>query len=227
MVKKFALIILSGILMGQSAKYYLHKGNKSYKEGKYLESIENYSKANLIDKNPISDYNTGNAFYKMDSLNLALRYWGAANALAKSKIDSSRIFYNIGNGYLAQQKYKEAIEAYKSALLLNPADSDARYNLVYALLKMQNQPQPPPSSSNQQQNEQRDNQQKNAEKSENKNKSEDRKSPKSSQPQESKNQNREYQNILKALEQKEKQLQESIRQRQLQEGKRYVPEKDW
>lgn len=71
---------------------------------------------------------------------------------------SSLAFYNMGNLAFTQKNYQGAIEAYKEALRLNPADDHARRNLRIAQLQKnddnQNQQQ-----QQQQQNPQQDNQQ--------------------------------------------------------------------
>jgi tetratricopeptide (TPR) repeat protein len=41
--------------------------------------------------------------------------------------------YNLGNLYFRQERYDEAISAYQEALLLNPNDEQARFNLELAL----------------------------------------------------------------------------------------------
>ena len=71
---------------------------------------------------------------------------------SKSKTDKAKAHYNIGNSYLTQyaketkeggqppSEYLEsAVNEYKKSLRHNPKDSDARYNLSYALKMMQNQ----------------------------------------------------------------------------------------
>ena len=44
-------------------------------------------------------------------------------------------YYNKGVAMIRQKKIEESIDAWKNALRLNPADSDARENLVKALLE--------------------------------------------------------------------------------------------
>jgi Ca-activated chloride channel family protein len=44
-------------------------------------------------------------------------------------------FYNLGNAFFKKDKFKEAAEAYKRSLGLNPADKQAKWNLEIALQK--------------------------------------------------------------------------------------------
>ena len=50
-------------------------------------------------------------------------------------------YYNKGVAMIRQKKLEESIDAWKNALRLNPADSDARENLVKALLEKKKQDQ--------------------------------------------------------------------------------------
>ncbi len=49
---------------------------------------------------------------------------------------NERAFYNLGNYYLKENRLKEAVSAYKQALILNPNSTDARYNLELALKRL-------------------------------------------------------------------------------------------
>jgi hypothetical protein len=46
----------------------------------------------------------------------------------------------MGNSYLKQRNYNEAIDAYKNALKTNPNDRDTKYNLEYAKAMLKNNP---------------------------------------------------------------------------------------
>jgi tetratricopeptide (TPR) repeat protein len=65
----------------------------------------------------------------------------ATEKVAKDKGSKAAANYNIGNTYMSQQKWEEAIDAYKKTLRANPQDADAKYNLSYAeqMLKKQEQ----------------------------------------------------------------------------------------
>lgn len=56
-----------------------------------------------------------------------------AAKIAESKEDKHKIFHNLGNSFMEQKKYQEAVNAYKDALRNNPKDEETRYN--YALAK--------------------------------------------------------------------------------------------
>ena len=49
--------------------------------------------------------------------------------------ESARIYYNLGNAYYKMNQIPSAILNYERALLLNPSDKDARFNLEIAKLQ--------------------------------------------------------------------------------------------
>lgn len=53
-------------------------------------------------------------------------------AILTKGVHSSKLYYNLGNAYFKQDKWGGAILNYKRALLLSPADEDARHNLKLA-----------------------------------------------------------------------------------------------
>lgn len=211
-------------LMAQHPAQYIYEGNKSFKKNDMQNAINKYNEALKIQpNNPKALYNLGNALYKealtlkysnqaaininnKDSIaNLMLgrsaELYTAASQLYKNKDTLQRVYHNLGNSYLFQHKYNEAINAYKKALKLNPNDEDTRYNLAYALKhKKDNQGG---GSNNQQQNQKQQNQQQ-------------------TQQQITKEQ---AERLLQTLIQKEKELQNKKKEQPTNASEK--PEKDW
>lgn len=72
------------------------------------------------------------ALYKTENYDkAAARY----EALLKKYGSSSVLYYNLGNAYYKNEQIPQAILAYERALLLDPADGDARFNLELARQK--------------------------------------------------------------------------------------------
>jgi len=67
-----------------------------------------------------------------------------ANALKnlKTRSQKHKAFHNIGNVFMKEKDYTQAVEAYKNALRNNPEDEETRYN--YALAKKMLKDNPPP-----------------------------------------------------------------------------------
>lgn len=81
-----------------------------------------------------------------DTLYKSEKYEEAAKqyeSLLKRQGSSAMLYYNLGNAYYKDEQIPRAILAYERALLLNPADRDARFNLELARLKTADKQTPP------------------------------------------------------------------------------------
>ena len=118
-------------------KKLVRKGNELYQQKKYKEAATSYQQA--LQKNPSytpGSFNLGNSLIQQGQLDAARKVMTATAKNAKSKEEQAGANYNIGNTYMAEQKWSEAVDAYKKTLRKNPQDADAKYNLSYALAKM-------------------------------------------------------------------------------------------
>ncbi len=77
-------------------------------------------------------YNMANMYYSKEKPAQATSRLKQAAQLAESKEDKHKIFHNMGNSFMEQKKYEDAVEAYKNALRNNPKDEETRYNLALA-----------------------------------------------------------------------------------------------
>ena len=91
--------------------------------------------------------NSGLALFQQKKYDLSLEQF---QKLAESKNSTikAKAFYNIGNTYLIQKKYKKSINAYQESLRALDKNKDAKYNLLYAMKKLEESqpPNPPPSA---------------------------------------------------------------------------------
>ncbi len=78
-------------------------------------------------------YNMANMYYGKEKPSQAATRLKQASKIADTKVDKHKIFHNLGNSFMEQKKYQEAVNAYKDALRNNPKDEETRYN--YALAK--------------------------------------------------------------------------------------------
>lgn len=84
-------------------------------------------------ENVKAKYNMANMYYGKEKPSQAASRLIQASRVAETKEEKHKIFHNLGNSFMEQKKYKEAVEAYKNALRNNPKDEETRYN--YALAK--------------------------------------------------------------------------------------------
>ncbi|MBI4679429.1 MAG: tetratricopeptide repeat protein [Elusimicrobia bacterium] len=124
----------------------LRKGNRLYGKEEYVESLTQYS---LASKDQPSDprpvFNGGNALYRLSELDQAAQSFDSLTQPGLPVELRSGAHYNSGNARYQQDDYKAAARAYRSALILNPADEDARYNLALALRSQKKPPQQCPN----------------------------------------------------------------------------------
>ena len=201
-------ILLPVAVMAQAESKAVIKGNKLYKEGKFDEAAAEYRKA--AESNPgngVVQYNLGNAVFKKESFDEALAAYDKSIELSKDNTSREKNIYNKGVSYTRQKKLLESIEAYKSALKINPADEDARHNLQKALHELRKQNQPNENNKQDQQKKQQDQQQK------------------KQQKEQSKFNRKQVEQLMKALRQKEQDIQQKMQQSRSRATSQ--PDKDW
>ncbi len=143
------------------------KGVKYFEKGDYDNAKKVFEKTARADSaNPITHLNLGDVYYRQGKYPEAvLEYSRGINSdTAAKNFDRSvisQILYNIGNAFVQMDSLKQAEQFYKNALVFNPEDMDAKYNLELVLRKqMQSQSSCQNKQQKQQQNKQnRQNQQ--------------------------------------------------------------------
>jgi len=216
----------------------LRKGNELYGQQKFNEAAALYQQA--LTKNPASVtgmFNLGNAYYKQKQLDAARRVMAATAKQSADSLQRSGAQYNIGNTYMDEKKWQDAIEAYKQALRNNPQDEAAKYNLSYAreMLKQQQQSGGGKNDKNQDKDKNKDNKQQqqqqkdqqNKEQQDNRQQQQDNKQQQEQQrpePGPSKLSEQQADQILNALQQEEKHLQDKQQQAK---GVPVKLDKDW
>ncbi|MCW8809999.1 MAG: tetratricopeptide repeat protein [Ignavibacteriaceae bacterium] len=233
-IKYFSLTLLipTSFAFAQSTRGLVNDGVNLYNEKKFSDAEVNFKKGseNAPD-NFEAKFNLGDAYYKQQRYDEAIKSFQSALANAKTDEEKAKIYHNVGNSLLNSQKIKESIGAYKESLKLNPNDQETKYNLSYALNMLKNQNQ------NQKQNQKND---KNKDQNKDQQKqNQDQQQKKDQQKQDQQKQNQQQQNqkqkeqkiskaeaerILDALKNNEKDLQKQLRRVR---GQKVKTEKDW
>ena len=154
------LLFFVSIVIAQPAQKLVRSGNNAYKEGHFKDAEIDYRKA--LTKSPNSlkaTFNLGNSLYKQQNFNEAAAQYLKLAKSENKEASKSNVLYNLGNSLLENKKYKESIDAYKMALRQNPKDEDTRYNLSYALAKLQQQEKQKQNQKQQQQQQKKQQQQ--------------------------------------------------------------------
>ncbi|MDN3596103.1 tetratricopeptide repeat protein [Zunongwangia endophytica] len=124
--------------MKEEANSYLNEAEKALGENDFASAEAAYRKAIAKDpSNTAAKYNMGNLYYNREKSGESQSKFVAAKEVSENKEDRHRINHNLGNSFMKQKKYKEAVEAYKNALRNDPTDDETRYNLALAKKKLE------------------------------------------------------------------------------------------
>ncbi len=221
------LLLCTGALLpaakAQNSDALIRSGNRYYKKKQVDQTLKQYQSAvQKTPDNPTANYNLGNAQFRKDSYEDAAKSYDATIANAKDKDMKEKGYYNKGVAMAKAKKLQESIDAWKSALRINADDSDARENLQKALMQQKQQQQQQQKNQQQQKKDQKD------KKDEKKN--QDQQQQQQQQPQQPKQQpsrlnRQQVEQLLKALQQKENDLQNKMNQNKVKAPTQ--PEKDW
>ncbi len=234
-----AFCLLAGTASAQGEKH-VREGNKLYEQKKFKEAGSAYQQALL--KNPTyvpGMFNLGNTLYQQKQYEASRKVLDAAAKNAKDKNSKSGVNYNIGNTYMSEKKWEDAIASYKKALRANPQDADAKYNLSYAQAMLKKDQQD--NKDNKDKKDQNKDQNKDNKDNKDKDKDKGDKDKKDKQdkgdqdkdkqdkdqkpePQPSKLSQQQAEQLLNALQQEEKKLQDKM---QKEKGVPVKTDKDW
>jgi len=227
--------------LAQSTRGLVNDGVDYYDDSRFSDAEVNFKKG--AEQSPEifeAKFNLGDAYYKQERYDEAIKSFQSAFTNAKTDEDKAKLHYNVGNSLLKSQKLDESIEAYKESLKLNPNDQEVKYNLSYAInmknnqqQDQQNQDQQQDQDKNEDQKDDNQNQDQQDKEQENKDQQqqqdqqqneESKQDNAKQQQQEQKISKEEAERILEALKDNEKDLQKELRKIK---GKRVKTEKDW
>lgn len=163
------LILSAQMLSAQTDKSEVRKGNREYRKGEFKEAEIDYRRALVKDSLSFAaNYNLACDLYRQEQYDEAGNYMKKIADQAAASARESDYYYNLGDIALAKQDYKGAVDAFEKALLLNPGDLDAKENYVYAKMMLQNQQnQDNQDNQNQDQNQDQDDQNQNQDQKQN------------------------------------------------------------
>ena len=272
--KMFAVVLLLMVSAvssyAQTDKKEVRKGNRLYKDGNYKEAEVEYRKALIKDSLSLAgNYNLANVMMQQeDAANAELIYAKLGDTISKIpqevdwkngsvKVDRKNTlppdyYHNLGNSFLAQKKYQEAVDAYKNALRRNPGDNETRENYIYAKKKLedgqnqdqqqqqqqqdqnqqnQNQDQQQQQNQQDQQNQNQDQQNDNKDQNQDKNNNPDKDQQDKQDQQQNGNQPKispqAADQMLQAMQEKENQTQEKVKEEKAKALKSKQKEKNW
>jgi Ca-activated chloride channel family protein len=227
-----------------STKKEIIQGNEYYKKQDWNNAKKHYTNALVQDiNNPIALYNMANTLYKTKDNETSRKAYEQSIINTNDKLVKAKAYHNIGNTYANEEKWKEAATAYKNALKNNPNDADSKYNLSYVNQKIKKEEQEEQKKQEdkkqdkqqEKDNKQQENQEQQQKEEEKQNQSQqDQQAPKEdsqkdqqTQQSPSKISQQQAENILNALRQEEKRIQERKNEKKMQQTRRQTQDKDW
>jgi len=226
--KRFNLVLV--FLFVSATTFAQEKTSNSQQKEKQLRVVKSKEKEQKVK----AEYNLGNTIYKNKKYSEAITNYKNASQLAKTNAEKHKAFHNLGNAYMQDKNYKSAVESYKNALKADSKDEQTRYNLALAKKMLEkNPPKPKPKNKNKDKKddkkkdnkEGKDKDKENKDKKGNKDKKDDKDKNKEQQKKPSANKQR-MDNILKAIGNDEKKVQEKINTNKTKTNT-IVTEKDW
>jgi len=241
-----SLIILTISAFGQNERKFVRSGNKLFMEAvrdttkldtvKFSNAETEYRKA--LNKKPTDlkwNYNLADALYKQNRFDEAAGKFEDLAEKLETPEEKARALHNLGNSELMQQKIDESIESYKKALRHNPSDLETKYNLAFAqnLKKQQEENKDQDKDQDKNQNQSKDNQDQDKDKqdqqdkqNQDQNKDLQNQDQQQQQPQ-NKISKENAEQLLQALENDEREIQDKVKKAQAAQTKKTRVEKEW
>jgi Ca-activated chloride channel homolog len=148
MQKQTKYIILFIVLIFVSSAY-AKNADDLYRQGNFAEAQKAYQQGDLDNPKDLRwRYNRGCAAYQNKDYEGAESAFKSVLRRAKDKDMLSRAAYNLGNTAFAQDDFASAADFYKQAVIYNPNNSNAKYNLELSLKKIEETKKNPDNKKN-------------------------------------------------------------------------------
>ena len=239
----------------QVDKREVRRGNRDFRKENYKEAELQYFRALAKDSLSFAaNYNMANTLYRQENYDQALKHLERLEEVAADSPAAADFYYNLGNVAMAKEEYQKAVDAYKQSLLRNPGDVEAKENYIYAKAKLkEQQDQQQNDQNNQDQNNQDQNNDQNKDQNQdnkdNQNKNDDQNKDQQDQNKDQQDQNQDQQDqkkdqqnqsgsepkispqaaqqMLQAIQAKEKETQEKVNKEKAAALSSRQKEKNW
>ena len=241
-ILSIAFVFILNVLpvSAQVDKKDVRHGNADFRKENYKEAEIDYRKALIKDSLSVAaNYNLANTLYREGDMEQAGKVLERIKDVAPSTSSASDYYYNLGDVAIAKQDWQGAVDAFKNALLINPGDLDAKENYIYAKKKLEDQQnqqnQDNQNQDNQNQDQNNDQNQDNQDQ-DNKDQNQDNQNPeqdkqddqqKQQPQQEPKITPQAAQQMLQAIQAKEKETQDKVNKQKAEALKSRQKDKNW
>ena len=240
------LLALPVAMSAQIDRKEVRSGNRQFRRENYKEAEISYRKALVKDSLSFAaNYNLANVLYRGEHYDEAGKIMETVKEAAPASEHGADYFFNAGDIALARKDYAAAVDAFKQSLLLNPGDLQAKENYIYAKKMLEDQQQNgggggQDNQENQQNQQNQDDRQQNQDQQDNQNQDQQNNQDQNQQDNQD-GQNRDGQNqpqpvkispqqaqqMLKAMQAKEKETQDKVNKEKAEALKSSQKEKNW
>lgn len=249
------LCALSLTVSAQVDRHDVRAGNRKFRKGDWKAADISYRKALVKDSTSVpANFNLANTLYRTENYDEAAKTMEKIKDSAPSSANAADYFYNVGDIAIAKKDWQGAVTAFKESLLRNPGDLEAKENYIYAKKMLENQQnggggngqdnQDNQQNKNDQngQGDQNQNQNQNQNQDQNKDKNQDQNQNDQNNQSQQNNQNnqsgqqdgqqmkispQQAQQMLRAIQAKEKETQDKVNKEKAEALKSRQKEKNW
>jgi tetratricopeptide (TPR) repeat protein len=157
-------------MWGQIDRKDVRRGNRDFRKENFREADIEYRKALVKDSLSVAaNYNLASTLYRQGDHQQARQNLDRIKDVAPMTASGADYFYNLGDVALQQQDYQAAVDAFAQSLILRPDDLDAKENFIYAKKMLQNQQNQQQNQNNDQNQDQNNDQNNDQDQDQNKN----------------------------------------------------------
>lgn len=136
----FLLMLSCAVAFAQTDRREVRAGNRQFKKGHWQNAEIEYRKAQVKDTSSFAaNYNLAGVLYREGNYDEAGKSLERLKDVAPMSANSADYYYNLGNIAVQKKDWKSAVDAYKQSLLRNPGDLDAKENYAYAKQMLKNE----------------------------------------------------------------------------------------
>lgn len=227
----FALLLASISAAAQTDRREVRSGNRQFRKENFTRAEIDYRKALVKDSSSFAaSYDLANSLYRQNNFEEAGKTLEKVKDSAPMNPNSSDYYYNLGNVACQKKDWQAAVDAYKQSLLRNPADVDAKENYIYAKLMLKNQGGGGNDKNNQNQDQDQQNQNQNQDQNknqQNQNQNPNQQNQQQGQQGQGKISPQQAQQMLSAIQAKEKETQDKVNKEKAALLKSKQKEKNW
>lgn len=124
----------------QVDRHDVRAGNRKFRKDNWKEADISYRKALVKDSTSVAaNYNLANTLYRQENYEESEKLMKKIGDNASASANAADYWYNTGDIAIAKKDWQGAVNAFKEALLKNPSDMDAKENYIYAKKMLENQ----------------------------------------------------------------------------------------